>query len=208
MSPGRLTGELELTCSRCLEPFMLPVATDFDLRYVPRVENAGEGEQEVEEDDLATAFYADDQIDLGQLVMEQFQLALPMKPLCQEAARACPQCGTNLNTGTCDCSHEMERSRVRSAESDEANELTNFRTFELSNFHERFSPCQIPNGGTRNRARPSAARTTRLSPTQSSDCPNCREPKPPHRACPHCGYYRGRQVRAVDEASRLSRSHS
>ena len=39
-----------------------------------------------------------------------------------------------------------------------------------------------------------------LVATQSSDCPNCREPKPPHRACPHCGYYRGRQVRAVDEA--------
>ena len=39
-----------------------------------------------------------------------------------------------------------------------------------------------------------------LVATQSSDCPNCREPKPPHRVCPHCGYYRGRQVRAVDEA--------
>lgn len=31
--------------------------------------------------------------------------------------------------------------------------------------------------------------------TQSlSVCPNCREMKLPHRACPHCGYYRGRQV--------------
>ena len=38
-----------------------------------------------------------------------------------------------------------------------------------------------------------------LVPTQSSECPHCHEPKPPHRACPHCGYYRGRQVRAVDE---------
>jgi large subunit ribosomal protein L32 len=27
-----------------------------------------------------------------------------------------------------------------------------------------------------------------------SVCPNCREMKLPHRACPHCGYYRGRQV--------------
>lgn len=27
-----------------------------------------------------------------------------------------------------------------------------------------------------------------------SVCPNCREAKLPHRACPHCGYYRGRQV--------------
>jgi uncharacterized metal-binding protein YceD (DUF177 family) len=101
---GHLTGELELTCSRCLEPFTLPVATEFDLRYVPRTENVGEGEREVEEDDLATAFYSEDQIDLEHLILEQFQLALPMKPLCTTACKGlCPQCGTNLNTGACNC---------------------------------------------------------------------------------------------------------
>jgi uncharacterized protein len=101
---GRLAGELELVCSRCLEPFTTPVSTDFDLTYVPRTENVGEGEQEVEEDDLSTAFYADDQIDLGQLIGEQFQLALPMKPLCRDDCQGlCPHCGTNLNTGACDC---------------------------------------------------------------------------------------------------------
>lgn len=31
-------------------------------------------------------------------------------------------------------------------------------------------------------------------------CPNCQEPKQPHRVCPHCGYYKGRPVMAVDEA--------
>lgn len=25
-------------------------------------------------------------------------------------------------------------------------------------------------------------------------CANCGNPKPPHRACPECGYYKGRQV--------------
>jgi large subunit ribosomal protein L32 len=30
-------------------------------------------------------------------------------------------------------------------------------------------------------------------------CPQCHEAKPPHRVCPACGYYKGRQVRAVDE---------
>ncbi len=70
---GRLTGELELTCSRCLEPFRLPVTTEFDLRYVPRVENVGDGEREVEEDDLSTAFYDGDEIDLAHLITEQFQ---------------------------------------------------------------------------------------------------------------------------------------
>ena len=26
------------------------------------------------------------------------------------------------------------------------------------------------------------------------NCPNCKESKSPHRACPHCGYYKGREV--------------
>jgi large subunit ribosomal protein L32 len=26
------------------------------------------------------------------------------------------------------------------------------------------------------------------------ECPNCREMKLPHRACPNCGYYKGREV--------------
>jgi uncharacterized protein len=110
---GQLRGELELVCSRCLEPFTTPVATDFDLTYVPRTENVGEGELEVEEDDLSTAFYADDQIDLGQLIGEQFQLALPMKPLCRDDCRGlCPQCGTNLNTGACDCNTQWSDPRL------------------------------------------------------------------------------------------------
>ena len=31
------------------------------------------------------------------------------------------------------------------------------------------------------------------------ECPQCHEPKAPHRVCTNCGYYRGRQARAVDE---------
>ncbi len=26
------------------------------------------------------------------------------------------------------------------------------------------------------------------------ECPNCHEPKLPHRACPHCGQYKGREI--------------
>jgi large subunit ribosomal protein L32 len=30
-------------------------------------------------------------------------------------------------------------------------------------------------------------------------CPNCQQPKLPHRVCPKCGYYGGRQVIEVEE---------
>lgn len=33
-----------------------------------------------------------------------------------------------------------------------------------------------------------------LSSPNVAECPNCHEPKLPHRACPACGYYRGREV--------------
>ena len=38
-----------------------------------------------------------------------------------------------------------------------------------------------------------------LTVRSTSDCPNCHENKLPHRVCPHCGYYRGREVIEVGE---------
>ncbi len=97
---GRIQSALTLSCGRCLEDITLPVDLPFDLLYLPHTKNAGEGEVEVEDDDLTTAFYQDETIDLGQLMLEQFYLAVPMKPLCRESCRGlCPECGTNLNTG-------------------------------------------------------------------------------------------------------------
>ncbi len=33
-----------------------------------------------------------------------------------------------------------------------------------------------------------------LHPLSLAECPNCHEKKLPHRACPKCGYYNGREV--------------
>jgi len=38
-----------------------------------------------------------------------------------------------------------------------------------------------------------------LKPISTSECPQCHEHKQPHRVCPNCGYYRGRQARPVAE---------
>ena len=109
---GKVSTTLELACSRCLEPFELPIDAAFDVRYLPQSENTGE-EREVEEDDLSDAFYRDEVIDLGHLMDEQFYLALPMKPLCREACKGlCPNCGTNLNVETCDCQVRWEDPRL------------------------------------------------------------------------------------------------
>ena len=97
---GTTKTELELVCSRCLEPFRLMVDAPFDIRYLPASEMSTEPEREVEDEDLETSYYREDQIDLNELLREQFYLALPMKPLCQEGCKGlCSQCGTNLNAG-------------------------------------------------------------------------------------------------------------
>ena len=120
---GHIRAPLELSCSRCLEPFAFPVDTPFDLRYLPQHLNTGaagagaeDEESEAEEvggDDLTTAFYRDDQIDLAQMIREQLYLALPMKPLHREDCKGlCPNCGTNLNETTCACRTDWEDPRL------------------------------------------------------------------------------------------------
>lgn len=110
---GHAKTTLEVECSRCAEPFRIPVDAPFDLVYLPQVENAGEGEREIGDEDLNTSYYRRDAIDLGDLLREQFYLALPMKPLCSEDCKGlCPECGTNLNRGTCDCKPAWEDPRL------------------------------------------------------------------------------------------------
>ena len=38
-----------------------------------------------------------------------------------------------------------------------------------------------------------------LTAKTSGECPQCRERKLPHLVCSHCGFYRGRQVRATND---------
>jgi uncharacterized protein len=110
---GGVTTTLGLPCSRCLEPFTWPIDASFDLRYQPHAKNTGEGEREIEEDDLTTAFYENDTIDLGQLIREQIYLSLPMKPLCDDQCKGlCPVCGTNWNKGQCECTTQWEDPRL------------------------------------------------------------------------------------------------
>lgn len=113
---GTVKTELELGCSRCLELFVLPVNRHFDLRYLPSA--AGEPvkedeDAEIEVDDVSMTFYRDEQIDLNELSREQFNLALPMKPLCrQDCQGICPQCGSNRNLAQCACHPHWEDSRL------------------------------------------------------------------------------------------------
>ena len=38
-----------------------------------------------------------------------------------------------------------------------------------------------------------------IKPTQIQYCGHCEQPVLPHRVCPNCGYYQGREVQAKEE---------
>ena len=111
---GTAATTLELSCSRCLERYALPVTAHFDLRYLPAEDApASDDEVEVADEDINTAYYRDGRIDLGELIHEQLYLALPMKPLCRDDCQGlCAVCGANRNTTPCSCEHKWTDPRL------------------------------------------------------------------------------------------------
>jgi large subunit ribosomal protein L32 len=59
----------------------------------------------------------------------------------------------------------------------------------------------MPNPKRRHSAQRRAKRRAHdfLSKAGLAECPNCHEKKLPHRVCPHCGQYKGREVVEVAE---------
>jgi uncharacterized protein len=113
---GRVQTTLETDCGRCLEPFTVPVDAKLDLMFLP---DAGDGavqvagEKEVREEDTGVSFYKDDTIDLGEVMRDEFFLALPMKPLCKDDCKGlCPLCGANWNRDVCACKEEWVDPRL------------------------------------------------------------------------------------------------
>jgi len=48
------------------------------------------------------------------------------------------------------------------------------------------------------RQRQRRAYNSNMTLPQLNKCPQCAEPVLPHRVCPSCGYYKGRQVITVE----------
>ena len=114
---GRVETRLELACGRCLEPFEIPVDAQLRAPLRAAVGERRRGRAGDRGRRLTTAFYRDGVLDISELLREQFQLALPMKPLCSEACRGlCAQCGTNLNRTACELHAGVGRSPAGAAQ--------------------------------------------------------------------------------------------
>ena len=107
---GATKFTVDFTCARCLDAYPFAGNSTFHVRFRPRPEVADEGE-EVEitaPEELDVEFYSDRTIPLRDLAIEQIQLVIPMKPLCDERCLGlCPTCGANRNREECSCDSRL-----------------------------------------------------------------------------------------------------
>ena len=111
---GTVAFAADLTCSRCADPYPFASNSTFHVRFRPRPE-VSEHDEEIEiasEEELDVEFYAERQIPLRDLALEQVQLSIPMKPLCDEACLGlCPTCGANRARADCACGESIRDER-------------------------------------------------------------------------------------------------
>lgn len=101
---GELFAPTVLECSRCLEPFRLPLQLPLGW-FVRRVEALSP------EEDLPDGEFEilpeTQELDFTQRIRETIIFNLPAKPLCRSDCRGlCPKCGQNLNIRACACQRE------------------------------------------------------------------------------------------------------
>jgi uncharacterized protein len=101
---GHVDARAEVECDRCLKPVELPVNADFELEYITGSEYESSAVAELTEAEMSVAVFDGEALDVDEIVKEQILLAVPTRMLCREDCKGiCPQCGTNRNTGECNC---------------------------------------------------------------------------------------------------------
>lgn len=109
---GNVSAELELECSRCLKKYRRIMNEPVNVVYHPLAE-IGTDRHELKDDEMDMGFYQGEELDLQELIREQVMLNIQMKPLCDENCKGiCSQCGTDLNTDTCNCEEKKVDSRL------------------------------------------------------------------------------------------------
>src|SRR3569623_1413651 len=93
---GTLSGAIECSCSRCLEPAKVPIRIPVKISYIAS-------------DEVDAAHIYGDEIYIGPELREQILLIMPINPVCREAcAGLCPTCGVNRNDPACACASKQE----------------------------------------------------------------------------------------------------
>lgn len=110
VADGTVSFTADLNCSRCAEPYPIANTSTFHVRFRPRPEASIENEEVeiTDKEELDVEFYSARTIPLRDLALEQVQLSIPMKPLCDENCLGlCPTCGANRTREECTCNESL-----------------------------------------------------------------------------------------------------
>jgi len=101
---GHVDIQAQVECDRCLKPVEIPVSADFELEYITGSEYESSGVAELTEAEMSVSVFDGEAVDVDEIVKEQILLSVPTRMLCREDCKGiCPQCGTDRNTGECNC---------------------------------------------------------------------------------------------------------
>lgn len=101
---GHVETRAQLECDRCLQLVELPVSADFALEYITGSDYESSSAAALSEEEMAVSVFDGQSIDVDEIVKEQILLAVPARTLCREDCKGiCPECGTDLNAGRCNC---------------------------------------------------------------------------------------------------------
>lgn len=102
---GTAVVTMDLECSRCVEAYPFANTSTFHVVFRARPEVSAENDEiEIAKEELDVEFYSERSVPLRDLAVEQLQLAIPMKPLCDDTCLGlCPVCGKNRSRESCSC---------------------------------------------------------------------------------------------------------
>jgi uncharacterized protein len=104
---GTLRAVACLTCSRCAEDFEQSLSVVLDAVYLPLPEISSERAKALDEGTADVYSYAEQVIDITELVRDKLFLSIPLQPHCMVGCKGlCPSCGVNRNAVSCQCAEE------------------------------------------------------------------------------------------------------
>lgn len=98
---GSLKTAIQLPCSRCLQEFIYPVATEFNVVLVENNKNI------ISNADEGFVMFDGDEANIDAEIQQAVFMALPLCPLCKDSCRGlCPVCGQDRNRQICQCEED------------------------------------------------------------------------------------------------------